>query len=366
VLGIAVGVATLIVVLAVMTGFDTDLRDRIIGSNAHIILQRNGQIQNPQELIESINKLDHVVAASPRFSAEAFLYLQDKTYRLLLRGIDFRREEKVVNLKKFLSGKDVVSFERPETIVLGKELVNRLGILPGQEVDIFVPLRESPYRFRVSGIFNSGIYDYDMNMAFIKLERAWEIFGLSGATDIGVKIDNLYKAASVKEKLQDTLGPDFTIRTWMESNKSLFSALKLEKITMFIILTLIVLVASFNISSSLIVMVTEKIKEIGILKALGVTDRGIRRIFTLQGLLLGLFGTGVGMVVGVFLSLALKKYQFIKLPADIYYIDRLPVSLRWEDVVVVTLAAIGISLVSTVYPAKKAANLRPVEALRYE
>ncbi|MEK6567871.1 MAG: FtsX-like permease family protein, partial [Candidatus Omnitrophota bacterium] len=203
---------------------------------------------------------------------------------------------------------------------------------------------------------------------YMDLAQAQDFFGLSlSVSGISVKVDKLFLADALKAEIQKTIGPAYSIKTWIERNKNFFAALKLEKITMFIILTLIILVAAFNIISTLVVMVTEKTKDIGILKAVGMTNAKIRAIFTLEGLFIGLFGCILGSTIGITLSLLLKKYQFVKLPADIYYLDRLPVSLVfWPDVGMVIIAAFLISLLSTIYPARKAGQLNPLEALRYE
>jgi lipoprotein-releasing system permease protein len=179
-------------------------------------------------------------------------------------------------------------------------------------------------------------------------------------------LDNIYRANEIKRRIQDKIGFSYVVRTWMEVNRNFFAALQLEKITMFIILSLIVLVASFNIISTLIVIVSGKVKDIGILKALGASNASIRKIFTLQGFLIGFIGTLIGVVIGVSLCLLLKKYQFVKIPQEVYYIDRLPVILQWQDISLIVLSAIIISFLSTIYPANKAANLKPVDALRYE
>jgi len=212
------------------------------------------------------------------------------------------------------------------------------------------------------------MYDYDMNLAFVNLKSAQDILGLPDqVTAIAIRLDNLYLADKVKQDLANALGFDYILKTWMEANQNFFAALKLEKLTMFVILTLIVLVASFNIVSTLIVMVVEKTKDIGILKALGMASSNIRRIFTYEGLIIGILGIFFGTLGGVALCGLLKKYRFIKLPQDIYYIDRLPVSIElWPDIVLIIIAAMLIVLASTIYPALKASQLKPVEALRYE
>jgi lipoprotein-releasing system permease protein len=207
-----------------------------------------------------------------------------------------------------------------------------------------------------------------LNLTFTSIKTAQEIFGQPGQVSaFAVKLVKLDTANSIREKLADALGFDFTIRTWMEVNQNFFAALKLEKLTMFIILTLIILVASFNIVSTLVVMVVEKTKDIGILRAIGMTAGQIRNIFTYEGLIIGGLGTFLGTAGGVGLCALLKKYQFIKLPQDIYYISTLPVAINWwPDIVLIVVCALAISLIATIYPAHKASGLKPVDALRYE
>jgi lipoprotein-releasing system permease protein len=252
-------------------------------------------------------------------------------------------------------------------IVIGKELAFYLGLHLDSPVTVYSPLGKQ-FTFKVAGIFASGMYDYDMNLVFTGIKAAQDILGLPNQiTSVAIKLDDLYMAEKVRDVIIRELGLNYVLKTWMEANANFFAALKLEKFTMFIILTLIVLVAAFNIASTLIVMVVEKTKDIGILKALGMTASGIRRIFTYQGLIIGTLGTGLGTLGGLVLCGLLKKYQFIKLPQDIYYIDRLPVSIAlWPDITIIVLAAMLITLIATIYPAAKAAQLKPVEALRYE
>jgi len=249
----------------------------------------------------------------------------------------------------------------------GKELALYMGIGLNSEVSIFSPLGKE-HKLKVTGLFSSGMYDYDMNLVFMDLPTAQQILGLAGQVSaIAIKLDNLYLADKVRDELGMSLGFNYNLKTWIEMNANFFAALKLEKLTMFVILTLIILVAAFNIASTLIVLVVEKTKDIGILKALGMSSSAVRKVFTYEGLFIGALGTFFGALIGMGLCSLLKKYQFIKLPQDIYYLDRLPVAMQvWPDMVLIVLSALVITLVSTIYPASRAARFRPVEALRYE
>lgn len=366
--GIAIGVAALIIVLAVMTGFDKDLREKIVGNYSHITVSGYKPMDTAEyEGIEKkISGNAHVQGVSPYIQGQVLLKEGNKFFAVGIKGIDPAREPKVTKIDKYIITGSIDNLSQ-DGIVIGKELAGYLGVRLNSPLTIYSPLGKQ-YTFKVVGIFASGMYDYDMNLVFTGLKGAQDILGLPDqVTSIAIKLDNLYAADKVRDELSSQLGMSYILKTWMDANANFFAALKLEKLTMFIILTLIVLVAAFNIASTLIVMVVEKTKDIGILKALGMSAAGIRRIFTYQGILIGMLGIFFGASGGLILCGLLKKYQFIKLPQDIYYIDRLPVSIAlWPDITVIILAAMAITLISTIYPAAKAAQLKPVEALRYE
>jgi lipoprotein-releasing system permease protein len=368
VLGVAIGVMALIIVIAVMTGFDKDLRDKIVGNYAHITLSGYKAIEGNeyQGLLNKITPLAHIKAISPYLQGQVLIREGNRFFAVGLKGIEPALEEKVTRIKEYLVAGDIGRLDKAG-IIIGKELAAYLGLGPGSDLLIYSPFGRQ-FNFKVAGIFNSGMYDYDMNLVFTRLSSAQEILGLPDQISaVAIKLDDLYLADKVRQELLSILGPNYYLKTWSQANQNFFAALKLEKLTMFIILTLIILVASFNIISTLIVMVVEKTKDIGILKALGMTSGGVRKIFTYEGLIIGTLGTFLGASSGIFLCWLLKKYQFIKLPQDIYYLDRLPVSLQlWPDIILITLSAMVITLVSTIYPAHKAASLKPVEALRYE
>ncbi len=371
VLGVAVGVMALIVVLAVMSGFDNDLRDKIVGTNSHIIIEREGGIEDFNSVIEKLNTIPHVMAGSPFLNGQALIRKEDsegnidEVIGVILRGIDPVRESNVTNLKRYIIEGDLnVSGNE---VIIGKELATKLNLKIGDNLSLVSPVNTFPQDFRVAGIFNSGMYEYDLNLTFTELKTAQRFYGVDGLVGgIGIRIDNVLRAEQTKREIQKELGITYWVRTWMDINRNLFEALKLEKTTMFIILTLIIIVACFNIIGTLIMVVMEKTKDIGILKSIGASNENIRKIFMLNGFIVGVVGTILGTCGGISLSILLKKYPIIKLPQDIYYIDRLPVDIQFGDFFAVILAAIIISLLATLYPANQAARLDPVEALRYE
>lgn len=364
-MGVAVGVTALIVVLAVMSGFDKDLREKIVGTNSHIIIEKEGGISDYNSLVAKINKIPHVKASAPFINGQALIRQNEQVLGVILRGVDPAREKDVSNIQKYIESGD---FKLTKSAVLiGKELSSRLGLKIGDDISLVSAAEPEPKDFKVAGIFNSGMFDYDMSLIFTDLEGAQGFYDTGNiAGGIGVRVDDVNSADRIKKDIQKEIGFDYWVRSWSELNKNLFSALKLEKITMFIILALIVVVACFNIASALIMMVMEKTKDIGILKSIGADNVSIRKIFMLDGFLIGFAGTFIGAIGGFGLCYLLKTYQFIKLPKDIYYIDRLPVNLELSDSITVIAAAILISLLSTLYPSWQAAKMEPVEALRYE
>ena len=367
ILGVAIGVAALIIVLGVMTGFDNDLRDKIVGTNSNILIEKEDGIKDAARLREALSSIKGVNATSEYIIGRVFLQYGNRVMNLALRGIVPDGEVKVTKVKQYLV--EGTLEVKDNGVLIGRELSFYLGLGVGDTITVISPaIKKWSHQLKIVGIFNSGMYDYDMNLLLVNISQAQQIFSLPPelVSGISVKLDNIYQANAIKHEIQDKIGYQYIVRTWMEVNRNFFAALQLEKITMFIILSLIVLVASFNIVSTLIVIVTGKVKDIGILKTLGVSNGSIRRIFTLEGLSIGLVGTLIGLVTGVTLCLLLKKYQFIKLPQEVYYIDRLPVILQWQDITLIVVSAIIISFLSTIYPANKAARLEPVEALRYE
>jgi len=368
ILGIAIGVAALIVVIGVMTGFDKDLRNKIVGNYSHITLTSYKAIDSEEyaKVLRKISGHPQVRGISPYVQGQVLAKEGSRFLAVGLKGIDPATESSVTKIKKYVVSGDIQNLVQ-DCVIIGTELASYLGLGLDSDLVTYSPFGKER-NLKVVGIFNSGMYDYDLNLIFTNLKTGQEILGLDNQfSAVAIKLDNLYLADKVRDQLSDALGFNYNLKTWMEANQNFFAALKLEKMTMFIILTLIILVASFNIVSTLVVMVVEKTKDIGILKAIGMTSGRIRNIFTYEGLIIGILGTFLGTLGGVTLCALLKKYQFIKLPQDIYYIDRLPVSIEfWPDIALIVLAALVITLISTIYPASRAAKLKPVEALRYE
>lgn len=380
--GVTVGVMALIVVIAVMTGFEYDLKSRILGVESHIVVMRNnGHFSDYRNILEHVKNTDGVEAATPFINSQVILRSSLSLSGAVLRGIDPDSANSVIknfdkvsleNLKETDQRKST-SIVMP-TIILGKELAKNLGVIQGDPVylispkGMISPIGHIPTmkRFKVAGLFESGMYEYDRSLSYIHIKDAQKILRMGDSVNgIEVRVNNIYNARNIAGRIVKELGFQYWARDWMQMNQNLFSALKLEKTVMFIILALIVLVAAFNIASTLIMMVMEKTKDIAILKAMGATDKSIRKIFVFKGIVIGSIGTIFGVCLGFILCTVLKYYQFIELPGDVYYITTLPVKLELLDVVMIASAAMAISFLATLYPARQASKLDPVEAIRY-
>lgn len=387
--GVAVGVMALIVVLAVMNGFQENLRTRILGITSHIVvLSYDGPMSHYPKIMEEVAKEPGVAAATPFIYTQVMLSSGKNSSGAILRGIDPLTASRVLNIQGNMIDGNLAELAPPASgesgqgagaapgIILGVELASNLGnVKAGDYVTIIspsgrlTPMGQVPRSklFRVVGAIKSGMYEYDNTLAYVDLRAAQQFLGIGDtATGVELKVKDIYQAQSIAQKLRERLGYPYLVRDWMQMNRNLFSALKLEKVVMFIILTLIILVAAFNIISSLIMMVMEKTRDIAILKAMGATTASIRKIFVMEGLLIGVSGTFLGLAGGFTLCALLEKYKFIELPADVYNLTTLPVKLEALDVAVIALSAILISLLATLYPSRQAAKLEPSEALRYE
>ncbi len=380
--GVMVGVMALIVVIAVMAGFESDLKSRILGVESHIVVMRHGgSFAGKSELIKSIENIRGVSAASPFVYTQVMLKSSSGVSGAVLKGVDPASAGRIVrNLKADLLKRNEISERNTgysnsvPGIILGKELAGNLGVSVSDMVYLISPTGvispighlPSMKQFEVKGLFESGIHDYDGSFAYVNISDAQKILRMGDAiTGIEVRVDDIDLARKIAEKIVIDLGFPYWTRDWTQMNKNLFSALKLEKTVMFIILTLIVLVAALNIASTLIMMVMEKTRDIAILKAMGATDKSIRRIFVYKGMIIGSVGTSLGVCAGYLLCKLLEKYKFIDLPGDVYYITTLPVRLIALDVLLIASAALAICFLATLYPAHQASKLNPVEAIRH-
>jgi lipoprotein-releasing system permease protein len=398
--GVAVGVMALIVVLAVMSGFEDLLKHKIVGTNAHVVVLQldSHRLKDYEHLVERVQQAPHVIAVTPFVYSQVMLSARTNAMGVVIRGIDPTREQLVTDLAKNIRagglerlGEDVARASNVEEevpsrlpgIVLGRELAKNLNTFLGDEITVISPMgtitpagmMPKYRRFEVVALFDSGMFEYDTSLAFISLPTAQRFFNLGDAvTGLQVKVDDVDRAPQVAQTLRRELGFPYWTRDWTEMNRNLFAALRVEKVTMFVILALIVLVAAFNIVGTLIMMVMEKRRDIAILKAMGATRRVIMKIFVLQGLIIGAAGTAAGAIGGVVLASSLERIrgvleellQMSVFPKDVYYFNQLPVKLQGLDFTLITLAAIVLSFLATLYPAWNAARLDPVEILRYE
>lgn len=396
VVGVTAGVASLIIALAINNGFRQDLQQRLLGSTSHVSLMRTAQddgFRNYPAMMERLSKEPHVVAVSPAIYEEVLLSRGARAKGVILKGIIPEKEEQVSGLLKNVTIGSAAALKEDKTlqplegskselpapalapIVLGRELATGIGANVGSVVLVTSPQGElTPFgmvpkyvRFKVVGIFASGFYDYDSAWAFIRLSDSQRLFGLGDIISIlEFKLDDLYQAEAVGKRLEAAAGPGFQSENWMEKNQALFRALRLEKVVTFITIGLIVMVAALNILISLIMMVMEKNKDIAVLMSMGARRGQIRRIFIMQGMLIGVIGTFFGLILGYAISWAGAHYKLIALSAEVYSIDYVPFAPRLIDGVIVAGVAIAISFISTIYPSWSAAKILPAEALRYE
>jgi len=367
VLGVALGVAALIIVLAVMSGFERDLVERIVGTYAHTVVEGGGGFEPSDELTRRIRGASaHIRAVAPFVQAQAMIQKNGRSRGVVVKGSRRTDEESVSLIAQYLK-EGRYPEEGTKEILIGDALSRLIGARTGQKIQFLSPEGNKRFRLTVSGLFHSGMYDYDCHLVYLPLDLSQDIFRIQGRVNgLAVTYDDARRAVENQRQLQRHLGFDFYVRTWRDMNQTLFGALKLEKAVMFVILALIVMVACFNIVGTLTLLVMDKTKDIGILKALGAARGRIMRVFMLSGAWIGAAGMCLGLCAGAGVCVLLEKYPLIKIPSDIYYFDRLPVDLRWADAGGVAVCAMVLTFLSTLYPAWTGSRMQAVEALRYE
>jgi lipoprotein-releasing system permease protein len=392
-LGVTIGVATLDIVLAVMTGLERDLRDKILGFNPHVVVvSYAGAVPADPEVLSQVRQVQGVRAAAPFVYGQAMLALGRAASGVVVRGVDPAAAGSVVDVERHLESGSLAALGTTHAVtlppeegggrvelgglLLGSELARQLGVAPGDVVSLISPLgTPGPggmvprlKRFVVAGVFDSGMFDYDTTLAYMGLADAQRFFDLKdGVTGIEVRVDDVYAAREVARRIEGALGGfPYRARDWMETNRNLFSALKLEKVVYGIVLCLIVVVAAFNILATLTMVVKEKRRDIAVLKSMGASSGSIGRIFILNGAVIGVAGTLLGNLLGVAGCWLLARYQFIELPKDVFLVTTVPVRMEPANFLVVAAVSIAICVVAALSPARRAASLVPVEVIRYE
>jgi lipoprotein-releasing system permease protein len=375
-LGVTVGVMALVIALALMTGLQQELRDRIVGSNPHIYVWNTRGIDDYHAEVEKLRAVPHVLGAAPAVQGQGLLSASD-TQPVQIKGIDPELEQQVTDLKQSITSGSIEALRTPEGelpgILLGKDLAAKLGVATGDSVSLTMGTTLTPAgllprtrRLRVVGLFSLGLLEYDATFGYMSLDVAERLLGKDKVDLIQLRVDDIFAAPKIAQSIPQLLGNQYVTQDWAEMNKSLFSALGLEKIAISMTIGLIVMVAALNIVASLILLVMEKHRDIAILKTMGASAKSVTTIFMMQGLIIGLVGTAVGASAGWALSTILTRYKLIKVPADVYQMSFMPFRVLPLDFTLVVVGAILVCFLATLYPSRQAAKLDPVQALRYE
>ena len=388
VLGVMIGVMTLNVVMAVMTGFEETLRDRLLGINAHVALVKSGdQLREYEKLLELVRQTKGVVAASPSIYGQVMLTSGPRVSGVVVRGVDPDKVNQVVDIERYIREGSLQNLKQQQPlqvqgrtillpgVIIGTRLANQLGVFLGSPIQVVSPLGSPTAigvipkvrRFVVVGIFDSGMSEIDSTLVYMNLKDAQTFFELGDAvTNIEIRVQDVYRAQSVAQDIQRRLGFPYLTEDWSRLWPNLFSALKLEKTVYFLVLLLMVLIGAFNIISTLTMVVMEKRKDIAILQSMGATRESIRRIFLIKGCVIGVVGTLLGVFLGLAICLLIQKYRFIELPKDVFLISTVPVRIYLSNFLLVGFASLFVCLLASIYPARQAAKLDPVEIIRYE
>jgi lipoprotein-releasing system permease protein len=379
--GVVIGVATSIITLSVMTGFQGYFRDKILSAISHVVVMdfTGKGIRDEKALQQEVERVPHVKATTPFIINQVMLAANERVQGVVVRGIDPRTEGTVTDLKKNLREGSLDALERPVDhppgIVIGEDLARKFGVTIGSTITMVNPIGEETAmgmvpkmrKFQLVAIFDAGMYDYNTGFVYISLPEAQKFFDMPGrVSGIQVRVDDIYNAAAIASQIQSVIGYPYYTRNWIEMNKNFFSALKLEKIGMSLILVVIIVVASFNIIGTLTMIVMEKSREIAILKSMGSTENSIMKIFMFSGLLIGTVGTLIGALIGYGAVTVVSRSEIITLPRDVYQVSHLPLSITGYDILFISMMAMGISFLATIYPAWQAGRQDPVEVLRYE
>ena len=380
ILGVMVGVMALLIALALMTGLQGELRDRIVGSSAHIyVFKLGGGYANYEDDLAKLKALPHVVGAAPAIMGQGMIIGPTQNGFVTIKGIIPRHEAEVTEIEKAMQSGSLEALEpvegRPPGILIGTELAGKIGAFVGDEVQLMTPeggvvspigMVQTPRRYRVVGLFSLGLFEFDQAYAFVHLDAAKRLTATPGAELIELRVDDMFNAAEIAESIPEQLGSEYMAQDWTDLNQSLFSALSLEKLAISVTIGLIVMVAALNIVASLVLLVMEKSRDIAILKTMGSSAASIRRIFMLQGLVIGLIGTTLGAIFGWIVIYVADRYKLVRVPLDVYQISHVPFRLETLDFVTVVASAIVICFVATIYPSRQAAKLDPAQALRYQ
>lgn len=388
VVGVMIAVMTLNVVIAVFTGFEELVRDQLLGLNAHALVAKpGGYLTGYRGVIEQIEQVEDVVSAAPTLYGQAILTSRNRVSGVLLRGITPEDTQEVVDLQKFMRQGRLADLERPVAvtvdgrrlelpgIILGESLAGQLGLFMGEAVQVVSPVGSPTAvgivprirRFGVAGLYNSGRRDYDSTLVFMNLPDAQRFFDLGDvATNIQIRVADVDAAQRVAAKIQEQLGFPYLVEDWSQLFPSLFSALRLEKTVYFLVLLLMVLIAAFNIVSTLIMVVMEKRRDIAVLRSMGASEKSVRLIFLIKGWIIGAVGTSLGVVFGLGVSFLIQRYQFIEIPKEVFGTSTVPVTISAVYFVLVAAVSFLICVLASIYPARQAAKLDPVEVIRYE
>ncbi len=376
--GVALGVAALIVTLAIMDGFQSDIKKKIIDAQAHITIYGRMQPRDLAMVRSALERDGHMAAQSPFVLGQAILTFDNRSTGVVVKGLDPAGEFTVNSLGSYITKGSWAPLSKkadgPPPIVLGEELAKNLGLWVGDDAVLVSPqgsvtgmgVLPRMKKFRVAGLVRTGYYEFDNTMAYCAIGAAGDFFGMGGgANGVGVRLKDINDAGESAAGLRKALGFSYTVKTYADMNQTLFAALKLERFVMTLILALIILVATFNIASNLLMMSVEKLRDIGILRAMGAGPGFIRRVFFWEGNLIALAGITVGVILGVGISVFISVYPVVELPSDIYYITKVPVDLKLRDILSTALVSYLLCMLSAVYPALRASRVSPVDAIRY-